>query len=221
MNMARLEKIIENKYSLLLFFLVLLIALSPLTNETPLRRFYTEALLFLAMILILLRILGAKGVFFLVFSLLALAACFLDYLSVAVLNNCHLDMLSCGTYILYVGVILVYLMRKVFTERTVTADTVKGSIAVYLLMGVWFQLVYSMLWMFDPTTFNLANPSVTPDFFYFSFSTMTTLGYGDIVPKSIAARTAAILQAMAGQMYLTILVARLVGLHIANPKPEE
>ena len=221
MKVTRVERIIENKYSLLLFSLVLLIALSPFTNATPLRRFFTEALLFMAIILILLRILGAKGVFFLVFVLLALAACLLDYLSVAVMNNWHLEMFSCGVYTLYIGVILVYLMRKIFAERTVTADTVKGSISIYLLMGIWFQLIYSMLWMFNPAAFSSAGSSGPPDFFYFSFSTMTTLGYGDMVPKSTAARTTAILQAMAGQMYLAILVARLVGLHISHRKTGE
>ena len=59
-------------------------------------------------------------------------------------------------------------------------------------------------------------------YYYFSFVTMTTLGYGDIVPTVPFARVVATLQAVVGQMYLTALVARLVGLHIAHtnsPRP--
>ena len=60
------------------------------------------------------------------------------------------------------------------------------------------------------------------DLLYFSFATMTTVGYGDIVPKSEVARTVAMLQAITGQMYLAILVARLVGLHSTSArKPKE
>jgi voltage-gated potassium channel Kch len=51
---------------------------------------------------------------------------------------------------------------------------------------------------------------------YFSFSTLTTVGYGDIVPRSNAARTLAELEAITGQIYLAVLVARLVGLHIVD-----
>jgi hypothetical protein len=51
---------------------------------------------------------------------------------------------------------------------------------------------------------------------YFSFATLTTLGYGDIVPVSAIARTLATLEAITGQLYLAVLVARLVGLHIAE-----
>jgi voltage-gated potassium channel Kch len=51
---------------------------------------------------------------------------------------------------------------------------------------------------------------------YFSFMTLTTVGYGDIVPHSTAARTLAGLEAVTGQIYLTVLVARLVGLHIVH-----
>ncbi len=51
---------------------------------------------------------------------------------------------------------------------------------------------------------------------YFSFETLTTLGYGDIVPRSPAARMLATIEAVMGQIYLTVLIARLVGLHIAH-----
>jgi voltage-gated potassium channel Kch len=53
---------------------------------------------------------------------------------------------------------------------------------------------------------------------YFSFTTLTTVGYGDIIPHSAAARTLASLEAVTGQIYLTVLVARLVGLHIVHAR---
>ena len=55
---------------------------------------------------------------------------------------------------------------------------------------------------------------------YFSFVTLTTCGYGDIIPRSTAARTFAVLEAVMGQMYLAVLIARLVGLHIVHGKSD-
>ena len=112
---------------------------------------------------------------------------------------------------------------KVFRdEGAVTGERVTGAVAVYLLVGLTFAYLYALLHQFIPAAFNLA---VRPDladigqmesFTYFSFITLTTLGYGDITPVHPAARMCVAVQALFGQLYPATLLARLVSLEIVN-----
>jgi hypothetical protein len=125
-------------------------------------------------------------------------------------------------------VLLVYLILliagDIFTRDEVDTDTICGSITVYLLMAGVFSVAYTIILEIDPTSFripaDIADPdgSLGPDrlMAYFSLVTITTLGYGDITPKGEMARSLANLEALIGQLYLTVLVARLVGRHVSN-----
>jgi hypothetical protein len=112
----------------------------------------------------------------------------------------------------------------VFTTTRVDADTICGSVSVYLLLGGVFGTFYSIVHLLDPASFSgittafAADPSLGPNraLMYYSFVTLTTLGYGDITPVNMFARSAANLEAISGQLYLTVLVARLVGQHLAT-----
>ena len=113
------------------------------------------------------------------------------------------------------GIVLSDVMR---TER-VSIDTISGGLAVYLLLGLVFTEIYSLLLVTNPEAIRFANADDsgnTAAIAYYSFVTLTTLGYGDIVPISKAARAMASLEAVIGQVYLTVLVARLVGLNISQ-----
>ena len=92
-----------------------------------------------------------------------------------------------------------------------------------MLLGYTWTFTYALLDELQPGSF--AAPSVPAShdqtarvmqLRYFSFMTLKTVGYGDVVPRSGAARTMAVLEAVMGQIYLTVLVARLVGLHIVH-----
>jgi hypothetical protein len=97
-----------------------------------------------------------------------------------------------------------------------------------MLMGYGGTFVYSILLELEPQSFVATSEVARNDYIdrllqlrYFSFTTLTTVGYGDIVPRSPAARTMAVLEAVMGQFYLVALVGRLVGLHIvhgSNPR---
>lgn len=99
--------------------------------------------------------------------------------------------------------------------KKVDADTIKGGICVYLLLGITWMGIYRLVYEFDPYAFSVQF-GATWEFMYFSFTTLTTLGYGDITPVSSFAMMLTNLEAMAGQLFLAIFVARLVGLHIVN-----
>lgn len=119
-------------------------------------------------------------------------------------------------------------LRKVLRQRTVTAETIRLSISVYLLLGMTWATLYIAIFQFDPSAFDFASSSpasqrasldeehVFSVFLYFSMTTLTTVGYGDITPRSMGARYAAVAEAVTGPFYLAILVARLVGMYAAG-----
>ena len=115
------------------------------------------------------------------------------------------------------------ILRDVFQGMRVTNDKILGAICAFLLIGVVWAFLYALTEIAQPGSFrgsaldaglppaNRMSTSV-----YFSFVTLTTLGYGDLSPVSQIARTLAFLEAITGQLYLTILIARLVGLHLSS-----
>lgn len=118
-----------------------------------------------------------------------------------------------------------HVFRAVLDDRRVTLDTIGGAVCVYLLAGLAWTYVYGTILLVDAGSIRFATTTgvndVSPfgsssfaETAYFSFVTMTTLGYGDVTPTSAPARTAAYLQALFGELYLAVLVARLVALHI-------
>ena len=115
--------------------------------------------------------------------------------------------------------ILGYVLRS----GRVTIDRIFAAVCVYMLIGFAWTFAYALLEEIAPGSF-AALPEIGRNddvarvlrLRYFSFMTLTTVGYGDILPRSSAARTMAVLEAVMGQIYLMVLVARLVGLHIVH-----
>ena len=108
----------------------------------------------------------------------------------------------------------------VFTSQEITANRVVGAVTLYLLFGVLWAIIYAVIERASPGSFTgVTEPLAqgwSTDWLYFSFVTMTTLGYGDITPISATARTFAYLQAVFGQFYIAILVAGLVSAYITK-----
>ena len=116
-------------------------------------------------------------------------------------------------------------LSRVFGKGPIDTDKILGAVCVYLLVGVAFTYLYEIIFILDPGSFDLGSASsgapVEPldlwVFSYFSFVTLTTLGYGDILPLTAFTRSLAALEAIVGPMYLAILVARLVSLRDVKP----
>jgi voltage-gated potassium channel Kch len=123
-------------------------------------------------------------------------------------------------------VIAVSVLRQVLKAERVSRDVVEGAVCVYILLGAAWAYPFSFIETFHPGAFQLPplrTMSVLPvvvearqRFVYYSFVTLTTVGYGDITPVAPFVQRLAVLEAMFGQLYLSILIARLVGLHIAH-----
>ncbi|MDH5245566.1 MAG: ion channel [Betaproteobacteria bacterium] len=103
---------------------------------------------------------------------------------------------------------------NVFAPRRAIADRVFGAIVLYLLLGLVWGVIYATIEMHAPGSFagTLRLDERLSDWVYYSFVTLTTVGYGDITPLSMAARAIAMLEALVGQLYPAIIIARLVSL---------
>jgi hypothetical protein len=98
-------------------------------------------------------------------------------------------------------------------------NRVVGALCIFLLFGVMWAILFAFVEFVDPSAFHYAGPHAADPvehFLYYSFVTLTTLGYGDITPINPVARTLAYMEAVTGQLYLAVLVAGLVGRHVAG-----
>jgi hypothetical protein len=118
--------------------------------------------------------------------------------------------------IVFHSTIILVLMRYIFTADQVTADVIYAACAVYFLLSFFFVPVYGMLESAMPGSFvdnTLGTPVHWQQFVYYSLVTLSTAGYGDILPANMWARMLAGLEATIGVLYVAILVARLVSLY--------
>lgn len=109
------------------------------------------------------------------------------------------------------------ILIKTFQPGDITYYRIAGSIVVYLLLGLIFMFVFHAIYMLaGDSSFNNLNGGNPKEFLYFSFVTLTTVGYGDITPVYPLARSLANFEALIGQLYPAILIARLVSMEIES-----
>ncbi|MDJ0898520.1 MAG: potassium channel family protein [Xenococcus sp. MO_188.B8] len=126
-------------------------------------------------------------------------------------------------YAIYLGVAVLLILRDILFCQPITADTIRGGICVYFLIGFVWALLYGIVASFDPQAFSqplIRGTSYSDESYskviYFSFVTLTTLGYGDIIPISPLATMLTNLEAIIGQMYPAILISILVGGYLSG-----
>jgi hypothetical protein len=115
------------------------------------------------------------------------------------------------------GVLLVVtplvILGHIAAHPVITTETVLGGVCVYLLIGFSFAFIYSGIAQLSPVPFFKGqSPATINNTLFFSYSTLTTVGYGDLVPATSLGQTFAMLEALSGQIYLVLIVARLVSL---------
>lgn len=121
------------------------------------------------------------------------------------------------------------ILQAVLEDAVVTARTLKAALCVYLLIGLGWTYLYDLIDLASPGSIRFSHlPTDSTNLgmilrdrhqqlIYFSYCTLTTLGYGDVVPINGFARIAACIEAIVGQVYLAVLIGRLVGLHVSQP----
>ncbi|MBV6625346.1 MAG: hypothetical protein KI793_20860 [Rivularia sp. (in: Bacteria)] len=108
---------------------------------------------------------------------------------------------------------ILFITRDIVTSKKVNRDTIIGSISIYLLIGILWFLVYLNIQLFDVNAFSYLGKAVQKpfDLLYFSFTTLTTVGYGDIVPVNSAAKAFANMEGIFGVLFPAVFIAKLVG----------
>ncbi len=126
-----------------------------------------------------------------------------------------------GLAIVTVLVVLVRGVVRLIREQGVTLQAVAGALAIYMLVGLTFALLIGLIAYIGPTYFVQGNQALSQQV-YFSFTTMTTTGYGDLTPATREGRALSVLEMLIGQIYLVTVIGLLVGnLNHRSPSPED
>lgn len=220
----------EWKFSFLLLALVANIVLVPLATEhsritgTHLDEFLIP-LAFTLLLIIMVFVVGHNIRLVIIYSLFAFVALLFSWITVDV------DHVDISTYrhlfsFAALAVAMVLVIREMFNSILITMDTIAGALCAYLLMGLLFASLYAFIDTIQPGSFGSSlNPEAvvvlsTNDAFleriYFSYITLLTVGYGDIVPLTDRAKLITLIEGFFGQVYLVVMIARLVGMHVSQ-----
>ncbi|MEM9091489.1 MAG: potassium channel family protein [Cyanobacteria bacterium P01_F01_bin.53] len=211
----------HQKYRQLLIVLLATFVISPffqtgLGNILP-------VLLLLYTIIVIIKGFGLPRGWVVVYGAIALIASGLQIfseLSLAASYNQSFSILSQAIFVIYLGSAAYWIGQDIWRTPDTTADTVRGGISVYLLLGFVWALLYGIVSTLEPDAFSPPLFEFGEDSYlkalHFSFTTLTTLGYGDIVPVSDVALVLTNLEAIIGQMYVTIFIATLVGGYLSG-----
>ena len=208
-----------NFFYLLVALLFLLLSI-PITDDlrgisTPV----AKAVVFSVMLLIGIWSLRGSGRFFSIGLAFVVAGFVLNIVAI----NSHITFFQYSAILAVMGFLLVtitFTLRQVVVGTDINANRLVGAICVYLMLGVIWALAYSLVELAALGSFGGVTAGQDAgwdsEWLYFSFVTLTTLGYGDILPLSALARALAYMEAVTGQFYVAILVAGLVSAYISD-----
>ena len=215
------------RFGYLLLSILLLFALNPILSGGPLRITVMQVLFTAIMLASVYAVRGERRLF-LIGIALVLPAIIANWLTVGVEIPWLLvaARLLLALFLVLTTSVILY---EIATETEVTADTIYGSACVYLLLGLIFAFLFSSFEMVFPGSFHMTlqdlpgavgdiayESAIFSELAYFSYVTLTTLGYGDITPLTQMVRWLSTSEAVLGQFYLAVLVARLIGMHLAG-----
>ncbi len=222
-----IKTFILGRYGSLLLILFCLIIFQPFV-ETIVGRVLIEVL-FIAALIAGLRAIEIERRLFR-FEVLLLITSLLCGAAGTILDNTFLFNLGLAGESLFLFLVAMNILFDLFRSKRVTGDTLAGAVCVYLLIGLIWSYLYLITEACVPGSFTFTQGDARLQlwvskefysFFYFSLVTMTTVGYGDMSPVTTEARTLATMEGILGQVYLTILVARLVGMQLMDQQKED
>jgi uncharacterized membrane protein YhdT len=217
MKFRQLMRATENKYNRLLANLLSLYIIYPFLVYLPLGDLLVFFFFSLSLIIAVYQIDRSKlalrcniGLFLIALLLRAFSTIIPIYSDF----NRWFDLSSTLISLAFISLCVYSILLELILAEQVTSDIIKGGICVYFLLGFFWASAYSIVQIFEPDSFSSAPKTVNQaDLLHFSFTTLATVGYGDIVPTSKVARVLANLEGMTGVLYPAVFIARLVSLH--------
>jgi hypothetical protein len=219
-------KMAGRRYRILLLSLATLILLTPLGGAGAEARIAFDAVAAGVFLLALWAVFQTRRnrIFALLLGLPVLVGLWTGYLIPGV-PRLPLAIAFHGVAALFYGISLAAILRALYRERAPTADSLYGAFCGYLLLGLVFGNLYCVMELRHPGSFagDALRERTGSDhhylFNYFSFITLATVGYGDIVPVGNLARGLAVVEAICGQFYIAVLVAELIGRRAGQQAP--
>lgn len=210
----------------LLLSMVALILIDPLL-EVQIFGIHTDRVLFTIVLLAGLYGIGGEHRIAIRALVLLLPALVADWVQSVLGASAILVAVSFTFTFLFIFYVVWVIAEAIRHESRVSVDTIAGGISIYLLLGLLWTVLYAALETLRPGSFEWDGVSLTelktthgvtglPHLMYFSFTTLTTLGFGDITPETRGAQALTTLQALVGQLFLAIFIAALVGMHLAG-----
>jgi hypothetical protein len=156
-----------------------------------------------------------------VMSLAGVVACFF-------LHDLYTLLITGSIYLLYLALVIVLIVADLARDPRITTDNVLGGLCVYILIGVFWAILFAILEAVAPGSFSFGVHGTKPDMintssllYYYSFVTLMTIGFGDVLPMSHMAQTLSVLEALIGQFYLVFFMASLVGRYVVQQRRQE
>ena len=206
------------KYKQLLIALIVNLTIAPFL-EGLVGAIFASILFFYAILLVIASLTGNK-VFLRAYFLLAAIAFILELsANFGWLNSSMIGLLIFAQiiYSTFLGLAISLIFREISRTSQVTLDILRGGICIYLMLGFLWSLFYGIAASIDPGAFNhsLMEKGYS-QIIYFSFTTLTTLGFGDIIPVHKISQVLTTTEAIVGQLYPTIFIAILVGGYLSQ-----
>lgn len=206
----------RNRCSLLLVWLCLLILANPLFGHTSLGHKALSVGLLVLLVLATWALRVRRGR---LHAVLALALATVVLVLVVPSEEHWLRPVANGTMALFNGIVTIALLRYVLDSHVITTDKVFGAVAAYVLIALTFACLFCMLQYIETTAFHIAQVNDPDgrmswsDSMYFSFTVLTSTGFGEITPVTDMARSLIVIEQVLGVMYVAFLVARLANLY--------
>ncbi len=207
----------KNRLLILLCLMLGLLVLVPILSRFVTARIFLEIFLTAIVISMAYTISRKKGYLIVgvLLAIVTLAALWSQYF----FPNRSIAAIGMIAGALFIGGVIIGMLRFVLKSAEVNREIIYAAILLYLMAALMWAFVYTFLELIDPASFNidLGHPQgYLLVFQYYSFVTITTLGYGDITPVTEVAKAFSVLEAVVGQLYLVVAVAWLVGMYVSK-----
>ena len=216
-----LRVFIQNKYTILLCSVLLNVIAAPFFSQSGHPALFFNMTFSLIMLTAVLSVANDKKLSQAASIALMLPCLFFIWQAYFYTLEEHMLMASAVLQAMFLAYISLLIILFIFRSPVVTRDVVSAALVVYLFSAMLFAKLYLMLELAYPGSFSISHETIRDNpglLKYFSMVTLSTLGYGDLLPVNDKSQTLASMEAIFGQIYLAVLIARLVGMQGTSAK---